>query len=132
MASTDSSETLQNMNDRLNEKDCVIQALLQQLRDATSALQDGNPPPLGRCGGLEKLLVSFCVDPGARQARMALKESVAGALAEAQSIAKEESRLMERRAALVRTVDTIQKCQQALLRSTMCPVNPTTPRPAPL
>lgn len=129
MASVDGTDTLQTLKDLLDEKDRVIQALLQQLRDATSAHQECDAQPLGRCGGLEKLLASFCVDPHARQARGALKESVTRALEEAQSIAKEESRLAERRAALVRTVDTIQRCQQALLRSTMCSVSPATPRP---
>ena len=58
--------------------------------------------------------------------------AVARALEEAESIAREESRLMERRAALVKTVDTVQRCQQALLKSTMHPVSPTTPHPVTL
>ena len=132
MASVDDTDTVQTWRDVLEEKDRVIQALLQQLRDATSAHQESGGPHISRCGGLEKLLVSFCVDPSARQARSALKVSVARALEEAESIAREESRLMERRAALVKTVAAIQRCQQALLKSTMHPVSSTTPHPVTL
>ena len=131
MTSTENPDTSEQIwKELLDEKDMMVQTLRKQLSDVARVKESS--VLLCRCGGLENLLVSFCVDPCARQTRLALKESVTKALEEAQSIAAQESQLMERRAALANTVALIQKCQQALLKSTLHPVQPTTRHPATL